>query len=101
MCFSVNGNQLFPFRLKLGTMVFLLLTVEKGDEAMKIESLQELASQIGLHQHSTNTSQKMLIRAIQKQRGEEPCFSTDKRYNCHEVCEWSTSCQKLRAVWLR
>ena len=68
---------------------------------MNIESLQQLASQIGLHQHSTITSQKMLIRAIQKQRGEEPCFSTDKRYTCHETCEWCASCQKLRAVWLR
>lgn len=68
---------------------------------MNIETLQQLASQNGLKQHSDNTSQKMLIRAIQKQRGEEPCFSTDKRYTCHEVCEWSGSCQKLRAVWLR
>jgi len=68
---------------------------------MNIESLQQLASQIGLDQHSTNTSQKVLIRAIQKQRGEEPCFSTDKRYTYQVVCEWCTSCQKLRAEWLR
>jgi len=68
---------------------------------MNIESLQQLASQIGLHQHNDNTSQKMLIRAIQKHRGEEPCFSTDKRYSCNAVCEWHTSCQKLRAEWLR
>lgn len=68
---------------------------------MNIESLQRLAIQIGLQQHSDNSSQKMLIRAIQKQRGEEPCFSTDKRYTCNEACEWRTSCQKLRAVWLR
>ena len=68
---------------------------------MTIESLQRLASQNGLNQYGNNTSQKMLIRAIQKQRGEEPCFSTDKRYTCNEVCQWRGSCQKLRAVWLR
>jgi len=68
---------------------------------MTLVSLQQLASQIGLHQHRHNSSQKMLIRAIQKQRGEEACFSTDKRYTCNEVCEWRDSCQKLRAVWLR
>jgi hypothetical protein len=68
---------------------------------MKIESLQQLAHEIGLKEYGHNSSQKMLVRAIQRRRGEEPCFSTDKRYTCHEVCEWRTSCQKLRAVWLR
>jgi len=68
---------------------------------MTLESLQQLASEMGLHHYSDNSSQKMIIRAIQKQRDEEPCFSTDKRYTCNEVCVWSTSCQKLRAVWLR
>ena len=41
------------------------------------------------------------IRMIQKQRGWDPCFSTDKRYNCAEQCEWRKDCLKLRAVWLR
>lgn len=68
---------------------------------MNIETLQQIASQDGVNQHSNNTSQKMLIRTIQKQRGEEPCYSTDKRYTCNEICEWRGSCQKLRAVWLR
>lgn len=68
---------------------------------MKIETLQQLASQNGQNQYGSNTSQKMLIRTIQMQRGEEPCYSTDKRYNCNEVCEWRASCQKLRAIWLR
>ena len=40
-------------------------------------------------------------RAIQRQRGKEPCFSTDKRYGCTESCEWRKDCAKLRAVWLR
>ncbi|MBI4938262.1 MAG: hypothetical protein HY846_08615 [Nitrosomonadales bacterium] len=41
------------------------------------------------------------IWAIQRQRGQEPCFSTDKRYSCAQQCEWRKDCMKLRAVWLR
>lgn len=40
------------------------------------------------------------IRATQRKRGEEPCFSTDKRYGCAERCEWRKDCLKPRAVWL-
>jgi hypothetical protein len=68
---------------------------------MTLASLQQLASEMGLHRYSGESSPKMLIRAIQKQRGGEPCYLGDKRYNCNEICEWSASCQKLRAVWLR
>ena len=68
---------------------------------MTLISLQQLAGEIGLHKYSDNTSPKLIIRAIQKQRGEEPCFSTDMRYNCKADCEWRNSCMKLRAVWLR
>lgn len=41
------------------------------------------------------------VRAMQRQRGEEPCFSTDKRYSCSELCDLRKECLKLRAVWLR
>jgi hypothetical protein len=68
---------------------------------MTLAALQQLACEIGLHKYSDNTSQKMLIRAIQKHRGEEACFLTDKRYSCDADCEWKNDCQKLRAVWLR
>lgn len=68
---------------------------------MNSESLQQLASKMGMHDCCSNSSQKALIRAIQKQRGQEQCFLTDKRYICDEVCEWRENCQKLRAVWLR
>lgn len=68
---------------------------------MTLESLQQLASEIGLHKYSRDTSPKILIHAIQMKRGAEPCYLSDKRYSCNEVCEWSASCQKLRAVWLR
>lgn len=44
--------------------------------------------------------QPSAIRAMQRQRGEEPCFSTDKRHSCAERCEWRKDCLKSRAVWL-
>jgi len=68
---------------------------------MTLESLLQLASEVGLPKYSGASSPKMLIRAIQMQRGGEPCYLSDKRYSCNEICEWSASCQKLRAVWLR
>lgn len=68
---------------------------------MTLESLQQLACEIGLHKYGDSMSQRVLIRAIQKHRGEEACYSTDKRYGCVSDCEWKNDCQKLRAVWLR
>lgn len=68
---------------------------------MNTAYLRNVAIQVGVPENNWGTSEKMLIRAIQKQRGDEPCFLSDKRYGCHEVCEWSASCQKLKAIWLR
>lgn len=68
---------------------------------MTLRELQQLACDFGLKEYATHTSQTELIRAIQALRGEEPCFSTDKRYDCTDVCEWRQNCRKLRAVWLR
>jgi hypothetical protein len=77
------------------------VNVFKGDSSVNIETLQQLASKIGLHRFNDYPSQKMLIHAIQKHRGRDPCFLSDKRYTCNEACEWRASCQKLMAVWLR
>jgi hypothetical protein len=63
--------------------------------------LQQLANELGINDYGSHMSQTRLVRNIQIQRGSEPCFSTEKRYNCAEDCEWSRSCRKLRAVWLR
>lgn len=68
---------------------------------MTLAELQQLACDFGLKACAALTSQTELIRAIQALRGEEPCFSTDKLYNCTEVCEWRQNCRKLMAVWLR
>ncbi len=46
-------------------------------------------------------SKGQLIRLMQLQHGNEPCFATDKRYTCTELCEWGRECRKLVAQWRR
>ncbi|WP_157662698.1 hypothetical protein [Sulfuriferula sp. AH1] len=46
-------------------------------------------------------SKGQLIRIMQLQYGDEPCFATDKRYTCTELCEWGRECRKLVAQWRR
>lgn len=62
---------------------------------------QEQVIRMGFDWCSSSSPHPSAIRAMQRQRGEEPCFSTDKRYSCAEPCEWRKDCLKLRAVWLR
>jgi hypothetical protein len=68
---------------------------------MNIASLQLLAREAGLKEFDHVKSEIHIIRGIQKQRQQEPCFATDKRYACSEECEWRASCRRLRAVWVR
>ena len=72
----------------------------KIESHIRLQALQEMLDDTEMIRHRGSASEKLLVRAIQRQRGEEPCFSTDKRYTCREKCEWRTSCQKLKAVWL-
>ena len=68
----------------------------------EITPLQKMANRMWFNQNDYNRySSPQVIRMIQRQRGEEPCFSTDKRYGCEKQCEWRSNCLKLRAVWLR
>jgi hypothetical protein len=67
---------------------------------MTIAQLQQLASNFGLKASVPYTSQTQLIRNIQLLRGDEPCFSSQKRYACTEICEWSQDCRKLKAQWM-
>lgn len=67
---------------------------------MSSEELHKLACDLGLEVSTTRASQTELVRFIQALRGEEPCFSTDKRYNCEEICDWRQNCRKPRTVWL-
>jgi len=66
---------------------------------MTVEQLQQLASDSGLKTSAPYTSKIQLIRNIQLLRGKDPCFSSEKRYICTDVCEWSAECRKLRAQW--
>lgn len=68
---------------------------------MGIQELQLRAHSMDLKEQGNSISKAQIIRAFQKQRGEVPCFSTDKRYTCNDSCEWRSDCLKLRAVWLR
>jgi hypothetical protein len=72
----------------------------KIEGQIRIQELRELLDDREMTQQRGSTSEKLLVRAIQRQRGLEPCFATDKRYTCREECEWCASCQKLKAVWL-
>ena len=67
---------------------------------MTTEQLQQLVFDFGLNASIPYTSQTQIIRNIQLRRGSEPCFLTEKRYGCREVCEWSQECRKLKAQWM-
>lgn len=66
---------------------------------MTVEQLQQLAFDSGLKVSAPYTSKIQLIRNIQLLRGKDPCFSSERRYFCTDVCEWSSECRKLRAQW--
>jgi hypothetical protein len=47
-------------------------------------------------------SRVMMIRLLQEERGDEPCFRTDKRLTCRrEECQWRQECRRLVAAWKR
>lgn len=47
------------------------------------------------------SSLKHLIWKIQEAQGRIPCYLMDERFTCQADCEWSGSCKKLTAAWLR
>lgn len=68
---------------------------------MTIAQLQQLACDFGLKEYVPDTPKTELIRKIQALRGDEPCFATDKNYDCAEICQWRRDCRTLKAAWLR
>jgi len=46
-------------------------------------------------------SRILLIRAVQKGNGHEPCCATDERDYCVKSCQWCKPCKGLIAAWLR
>ncbi len=65
------------------------------------ESSRHYSGRVAAGRHGQHSLLPSEIRAMQRQRGEEPCFSTDKRYSCSRLCDLRKECLKLRAVWLR
>lgn len=59
----------------------------------------QMLSEIGINGEYYSKGQ--IIRLVQLQRGDDPCFATDKRYTCTEICEWGRECRKLVAQWQR
>lgn len=61
----------------------------------------QMASRHDIRGGGDYDSRGQIIRIMQLQRGDEPCFATDKRYTCTELCEWGKECRKLVAQWRR
>jgi len=69
-------------------------------EKIKNSAELQLACDLELKACATHTLQAELPRAFQALRGNEPCFSIGKRYDCAEICEWRQNCHKPGTVWL-
>jgi len=65
---------------------------------MVTAELQQLAISLGIKDIENVSSHPMIVRIIQRHRGKEPCFATDKRYLCNKSCEWRADCVKLIAI---
>jgi hypothetical protein len=47
-------------------------------------------------------SRTAMIRRLQEQQGEEPCFRTEQRLLCERYeCQWRGECRRLVAAWKR
>jgi len=69
---------------------------------MTVEELKVIAADLDIPNWQFIRTEPQLIWAIQKARGEECCFLTDKRVHCWTAtCEWHSSCLKLVAEWRR
>ena len=66
-----------------------------------LAQLTNIANNLGIKSAPQHASEIQLIRSIQRLYDEEPCFATDKRHDCAEMCEWRQDCRKPKAVWLR
>ncbi|MCC7414328.1 MAG: hypothetical protein IT495_22125 [Gammaproteobacteria bacterium] len=69
---------------------------------MDTTGLTMLARRAGLGDVSCTGSEADIVRAIQRARGEETCFRTERRLSCGRVhCEWRHDCRRLVAEWMR
>ena len=69
---------------------------------MNLAELKSLARYTGIHHIEILNTEKQLVWAIQKARGEETCFLADTRMHCKDnECEWRDMCLRLIAEWRR
>lgn len=48
------------------------------------------------------TRERWRILHEQIAAGQEPCFRSDRRYQCGDLdCRWRARCQSMRAQWCR
>lgn len=66
-----------------------------------IVQIQKIANTLGFNGGNFDKSRTQVIREIQMARDEDPCFGTDMRHDCAEMCEWRRECRKPVAAWLR
>jgi hypothetical protein len=83
----------------LDMVVQLFLSVFNEDGFMTITGLQQLAKAVGVKKPERIDSKLELIRQIQLTCNHLPCFRTQRRERCKEVCLWQADCQKLLAEW--
>jgi hypothetical protein len=63
--------------------------------------LQQMANTFGLNGGNFDKPKARVSSEISKARDESPCFGTDKRHDCAEMCNWRRECRKSVAAWLR
>jgi hypothetical protein len=69
---------------------------------MNVVELRSLASHCGVRHPEVMSGAGQLVRAIQKTRGQKPCFLSDTRFQCKDMeCEWRSECIRLVAEWRR
>ncbi len=69
---------------------------------MNVAELRSIARFNGISDLQMFSSEKQLVWAIQRARGEDTCFLGDTRFKCQESeCEWRDDCRRLVAEWRR
>jgi len=69
---------------------------------MNVAELKAIAHHAGIPNAANLHTKKQLVWAIQRSRGEEACFLSDRRIQCKDSeCEWRFECIRLVAEWRR
>ncbi len=83
-------------------LITAYLSVFEEDGGMTKANLQQLAKVIGVEIPEGISNKTELMRTIQLQAKQRPCFRSDNYMSCEDKdCKWRTECKKLVAVWMR